>query len=204
MLERREFLMRTGASMGIALSAPVLAWLGASQASAAGTPEAAVRASAAGAFSDTHRRAAAAAADTILPRTATPGALDAGVPEFIEMMVAEWYSEEERTVFLAGLEQLDARAAARGAADFASLDGEARATLLGEFAREAGAAASPGSVSRGDSWGPRAFFPGLKELVVVGFFTSEVGAPLVGGGEIIPGQHVGCELPPAGGGDAGA
>ena len=42
-------------------------------------------------------------AEMIIPATDTPGAIEAGVPRFIEMMVADWYTDTERGIFLDGL-----------------------------------------------------------------------------------------------------
>src|SRR3989442_15315431 len=42
-------------------------------------------------------------AELILPKTDTPGARDAGVPAFIDVMLAEWVGDEERKMFTAGL-----------------------------------------------------------------------------------------------------
>src|SRR5262245_49136491 len=50
-------------------------------------------------------------AETIMPRTDTPGALDAGVPEFIDRMLAWWFTGEERDQFLRGLSSLQAKLA---------------------------------------------------------------------------------------------
>lgn len=51
-----------------------------------------------------------AIADTILPRTETPSATDVGVPAFVNVIVSENYSAEERAAFIAGLDALDANA----------------------------------------------------------------------------------------------
>src|SRR5579863_3079345 len=51
-------------------------------------------------------------AELILPRTETPGATDVGVTEFIDLMLTEWYDEQDRTRFLNGLEDVDLRAKA--------------------------------------------------------------------------------------------
>src|SRR5262245_12567022 len=46
-------------------------------------------------------------ADLILPETDTPGAGTARVNEFIDLIVTEWYNDEERARFLDGLANVD-------------------------------------------------------------------------------------------------
>ena len=47
--------------------------------------------------------------ELILPRTDTPGAADVGVSEFIDLMLSEWYDEQDRARFLNGLAEVDLR-----------------------------------------------------------------------------------------------
>ena len=44
-----------------------------------------------------------AIADLILPRTDTPSATDVGVPAFVDVIVSEQYSDQEREVFVANI-----------------------------------------------------------------------------------------------------
>ncbi len=46
-------------------------------------------------------------AEIIIPRTDTPGAKDAGVPSFIDVMVKDCYKKEDQDSFLAGLADFD-------------------------------------------------------------------------------------------------
>ena len=48
-------------------------------------------------------------ADLIIPATETPGAKDVRVNEFIDHIVADWFTDEERAGFLAGLDEVDVR-----------------------------------------------------------------------------------------------
>src|SRR5574338_1317293 len=69
---------------------------------------------------DAHaRRTVIAAAERIIPKTETPGATDAGVGDFVDKMLADWYSPSERDRFLTGLRELDTVARRRFGKDFA-------------------------------------------------------------------------------------
>jgi glucoside 3-dehydrogenase (cytochrome c) hitch-hiker subunit len=117
----------------------------------------------------------ATVAEHILPETDTPGARAVGVHRFIDALVAESYSAEERQRFLAGLEGLDDRARrAHGCAFLACAAGDQLA-LLGELDR----AAEP-------------FFRTLKDLTLVGYYTSEVGATRELRHVPVPGRYAGC------------
>src|ERR1700739_127495 len=68
----------------------------------------------------THQEATVASmAELIIPRTDTPGAKDVRVDEFVDRIVSDWYSDEDRQRFLAGLADVDARAQRLFAQDFA-------------------------------------------------------------------------------------
>lgn len=123
-------------------------------------------------FSPALRAAVTAAAEQVLPATDTPGATDAGVARFIELMVADWFNDAERELFDAGLADLQQRAGG----DFASLPAAQQLQVLEQL--EAEAADAPwyglGNVTRvWDSEAP--FICQFKELTVLGFMLSEVG-----------------------------
>ena len=122
-----------------------------------------------------------ALADTILPRTDTPGAIDVGVPEFIDLLVAEWYPDDERRDLLAGLDALDARAGTQRGKAFADLDPAGRAAIVGAVDGKDGPAGSAeGAYKR------------LKEAIVFGYLTSKQIGPLLDRTPIIPGRFDGC------------
>ena len=120
-------------------------------------------------------------AEMILPATDTPGAIEAGVPRFIEMMVADWYTDTERGIFLDGLAALDASCRTAYGTDFLGCTAEQRVAALSEAEKNAAAYVSPlppGFLATMtkliDERTP--FFAKLKELTVVGYFSSELGA----------------------------
>lgn len=124
-------------------------------------------------FTDPQRAAVTAVAKQIIPATDTPGAIAAGAPRFIELMVAHWFNDTERALFVDGLADLQQRAGG----DFAGLPADQQLLLLEQFEEEAGDAAwfQLGNVTR--LWDDTApFICQVKELTVLGFMLSDVGS----------------------------
>lgn len=131
-------------------------------------------------FSAAQRTLVAAITEAIIPRTETPGAIDAGVPHFIELMVANWCNDQERSIFQAGLKDLETRIPAEHGKPFEQLDSDKQLSIL--EALEDAASDSPwyemGNIRRAFiSDAP--FICQLKELTVWGFFTSQEGGTQV-------------------------
>src|SRR5689334_12802076 len=57
-------------------------------------------------------------AELIIPQTNTPGARAARVNEFIDLILSEWYDDEEKSTFLSGLADVDSRARELWGKDF--------------------------------------------------------------------------------------
>jgi glucoside 3-dehydrogenase (cytochrome c) hitch-hiker subunit len=132
------------------------------------------------AFSDAQRKIVAAVTEIIIPRTDTPGAIDAGVPRYIELMVADWLNEEEKSIFDAGLADLESRIPAEHGKPFDQLGADTQLSILEEL--EDKASDSPwydfANVQR-EFISDAPFICQIKELTIWGFFTSEVGAKQV-------------------------
>ncbi len=71
-----------------------------------------------------------AAAERLLPRTNTPGALDAGVPEYVEMMVKNVFRPREREAFQLGLKSFNPNAVAAFGKPFLELTSEEQEQVL--------------------------------------------------------------------------
>jgi glucoside 3-dehydrogenase (cytochrome c) hitch-hiker subunit len=104
--------------------------------------------------------------EMIIPTTDTPGAIAAGVPDFIHVIHAKWYRDDERTLFSKGLASLDSAAVDRHATTFSRCTTQQRSTLLAEAEKQS---SDPGSIIGG-------FFSTMKELTVFGYYTSEIGS----------------------------
>lgn len=126
-IDRRAALRRLSLALGGVATAPLMSGL----LGGCRTPERGALADYSyQALSEDQQRTLAALVDRIIPATDTPGAAEAGVPQFVDMMLAEWYAPEERTAFLAGLDDVGRRAQADGGAAFADLDEEAQGRLV--------------------------------------------------------------------------
>lgn len=159
-MDRREALKRVGLLMGGALSASVVSGVLAgcrAGGTAAYTPRT---------LTASQDDLVATVAELIIPATDTPGARAAGVNVFIDQMLTRIYTDEERNRFLAGLADLDARA---GGSGFLQSTAAAQTDLLKALEAEARAA-------RADGADETPFFRTMKELTLVGYYTSEIGA----------------------------
>ena len=129
-------------------------------------------------------------ADTILPRTKTPGAKDAGTGLFMARFVSDCYTPEYQAIFRAGLADIDKRAGGR----FVSLSAQARTELLRALDAEAGRRINSMEVATGGA-NPNAlrphYFTMIKQLALFGFFTSKVGATETLRYVAVPGRYDG-------------
>ena len=102
-------------------------------------------------------------ADTILPETKTPGAKAAHTGAFMALMVTDTYDERQQGVFRDGMQKLNdaaflAATPAQRLAKLEQLDREQKAYM---DTRAQGA--------------PPHYFRQMKELALLGYFTSEIG-----------------------------
>src|SRR5215472_1303432 len=74
-----------------------------------------------------------AIAEMIIPRTETPGASDADVPAFIDLIVTEWYNDEQRAHFRDGLADIDVRAHHEFTKNFVECSPAQQAEILTEL-----------------------------------------------------------------------
>jgi hypothetical protein len=100
MLNRREAVSRIAMMLGGTLSAPTLFAMQTKEAGQKLTADAFV-------LSQSQKQIVAAVAEHIIPKTDTAGAIEAGVPAFIELMLADCYHKPEHNSFLKGLADLE-------------------------------------------------------------------------------------------------
>ena len=125
--------------------------------------------------------------EIIIPKTDTPGAKDVGVPSFIDLVIKDCYSKEDQDRFMEGLKSFDEEAKKAYGDPFAELEPEQQLEFVkkthdGAVTAEREAQPTP----------PRPFILTMKELTMLGYFTSKVGATEVLQYEAVPGSYKGC------------
>jgi gluconate 2-dehydrogenase gamma chain len=138
-----------------------------------------------------------AMAEMILPRTDTPGATDAGVAAFIDLILTEWYDDRERARFLAGLTDVDSRAQSLFGNIFVKCSSTQQSQILvalGEhMVEESEALRDQPRHNRGEHPDPHQnFYYMFRGLTLTGYYTSEVGATQELHFEVIPDRYDPC------------
>ncbi len=121
-------------------------------------------------------------ADTILPDTKTPGAKAAHVGPFMALMVTDTYDDQNLGVFRAGIQKLNdlgfmTKTPAERLTILEQLDREQKTYM---DARQRGAGA------------PAHYFRQMKELTLLGYFTSEIGCTQAQRYQEVPGRFDPC------------
>lgn len=135
--------------------------------------------------------------EMIIPETDTPGAKGARVNEFIDVILTEWATEEDRNDFLSGLAGVDKQSNGLYGKDFVDASAVQQLTLMRAM-DEAVAMGAPRSARHGNTVPERDtqlkgnFFTVFKGITLHGYYTSEVGFSRELGLQIIPGAQHGC------------
>jgi hypothetical protein len=180
-MDRREALKRTAWIMGGIISAPAISGVlkgCKAEPSVDWKP----------AFLSTDQAAIVTqVAEIIIPKTDTPGAKDVGVPSFIDLIIKDCYKKEDQDRFLFGLQAFDEEADKTYGDRFLELEESQQLEFVKKKHDEAVRAEKA-------TWPapPRPFMLTMKELTMLGYFTSEVGATKVLQYEAVPGAYKGC------------
>lgn len=121
--------------------------------------------------------------ETIIPTTDTPGAKDTGIGSFMVMMVKDTYDADQQKAFIDGLNQLSKDFKAENGKDFIDANAEDRLAFLNGMQEKFKAS--------GDERQP-VVINMLRDLTVLGYFTSEIGATQALNYVEVPGQYDGC------------
>lgn len=170
-MKRREVIKRTALLMGGVVSAPAILGILKGCSAKPGIewrPEF---------FTQDQAYAITEITEIIIPKTDTPGAKEAGVPSFIEQMVFKAYSQNNRDKFVTALTDFMTES------NFADLSAEKQKEYV--FSTHEKAITEK---LKSD----KSFVMAMKELTMLGFFTSQPGATQVLQYEAVPGGYSGC------------
>lgn len=109
-------------------------------------------------------------ADTILPETSTPGAKAAKTGAFMTVMVTDCYEPKDQQIFREGMKKLEEASQAANKTSFVASTPAQRLALLEGLDKEQ---YDYMKTRKGDQ--PNHYFRMMKELTLLGYFTSEIG-----------------------------
>ena len=142
--------------------------------------------------------------DTIIPTTDSPGAKATKIGEFMKTMVTDCYTQAEQDVFYKGMSQLDEACEKANGKSFADSTPEQRKSFLMTLEKEA----KDYNVQRDDKekvsrenarktnspdfvGAPSHYYSMLKQLTLLGYFTSEIGSTKALRLLPVPGKYIG-------------
>jgi hypothetical protein len=125
-------------------------------------------------------------AETILPKTDTPGAKDAEVGKFMASYAMDCYDQKEQHILKEGISRLNYAAENKHGKPFLKLGNKQKEDLLTTIDAEA----KKYNETRKEQ--PAHYFTLMKQLVLLGFFTSQPGATQVLRYNPVPGKYQGC------------
>ena len=148
-------------------------------------------------------------AETIFPKTATPGAKDAKVGQFMTVMVNDCYDKTDKEAFHKGIKQLDEACNKMHGHSFMKATPEQRKELLISLEKEAKEhqerrktfmneqdAKEKTEIERGNKafqkeTMPNHYYTMMKQLTIMGYFTSKEGRTGATRYEPVPGKYIG-------------
>lgn len=126
-------------------------------------------------------------AETIIPETKTPGAKAAKTGLFMAVMVKDCYSAKDQTKFIEGMQNVDKLAKERYGSDFLGCSKGNRTELLTKLDIEQREFQNTKKSNE-----PSHYFRMMRELTLLGYFTSEIGGTQELQYIEVPGKFIAC------------
>lgn len=120
--------------------------------------------------------------DTIIPETDTPGAAAVGIGSFMVMMVKDTYDADAQKTFVDGLNKIRKEFKQENGEEFEAASHEVRLDYLNGLYEQfkSSGRTEPAIINM------------LRDLTVLGYFTSEIGATQALNYVEVPGRYDGC------------
>jgi glucoside 3-dehydrogenase (cytochrome c) hitch-hiker subunit len=142
-------------------------------------------------YLDNNRELLGALAETIIPATDTPGAKEAGVGDFIVMMIRECTGVKEQNKFIDGLKDLQGYCRSEFGKPYQSCNSGEQEKVLTHFEKKGRPMGGLAGKVQNRYLG-KSFFTILKDYTVEGYCTSEQGATRGLAYMAVPGSFHGC------------
>ena len=126
-------------------------------------------------------------ADTILPTTKTPGAKAAQVGQFMTVMVNDCYTDDDRKIFRDGMDKVNELSKKQYSKTFVEASPQQRHDLLVQLDKE-----QKDYMTKKKDKDPAHYFRMMKELTLLGYFTSKIGCTEARRYQPVPGRFDGC------------
>ena len=139
-------------------------------------------------FRPGQRAQVAMIAEAIIPKTDTPGAIDAGVPGWIEVIVKDCLDPEDQQIILDGLSDLMRRCQKQHGKDIGQLSGDEQVAFLTKMNQET--QTEKRNAQKAGKNPRRTFLDQFKELTKFCYASSEVGATEAFEFVFVPGQWI--------------
>lgn len=198
-MNRREILRYTAYATGFAISAPLASVLltGCKADAEMMAPDFKP-----GFFNDAEYEYIVKMADTMLPKTDTPGAVEVGVPQMIDRAVGDVYSEEDQEKTRKGLQALMKKMDAANPGGFSKLDADKALAYLQEQDLQYKTAAPETTMSgedvpqeemvESDEVSAKSAYFSLKSAIIGMYFQTEEVATTMLAYDPVPGEYIPC------------
>lgn len=136
-----------------------------------------------------------AVVDTMLPKTDTPGALEVGVPEFIDLVLDKYTEEEDRQKMVDGFQSWLSSIQDSESKPYHSLSAEDQLRLLNVLDKESIATAESleeQDLDKDELEEKQPWWLDLKSLAINSYFASEKVGTEVLAYDPVPGPYQGC------------
>ena len=177
-MDRRELLKMISLATGAAFIGGDLLLSGCQNADTAAKPFA---------LTDDHLAFLNEVGETILPATATPGAKAADVANVMKAIVTDCYEEKDQQAFLAGIEELNNASQKKNGKSFLEASAAEREGTLREIDQQAKDYQKDKKPEDANH-----YFTMMKQLTLLGYFTSEAGCKEAQRFVPIPQRYDGC------------
>jgi Gluconate 2-dehydrogenase subunit 3 len=132
-------------------------------------------------------------AETILPKTKTPGAKDLAVPQFIDKMVNDTFDKIGQEEFIKGLEIFESHCNIKYGKSFVELSQKEREEfLMIQEAENPRSGMSLWGINLEPDAKPATFYKIVKSLTLFGFYTSQQIGEKVLAFDPVPGEYIAC------------